>query len=67
MLRSHLDARLEAQVTDFDAGKLEKFMWDLDAPYQIHRSSVGGAQVVARGRSAVALCEWLSELLEAPR
>ena len=48
-----------------DLDDLDRFMWETDAPYERRPTSDGGVEILARGRSAVTLVIWLTELIEA--
>jgi hypothetical protein len=59
-VRSKLDAQGEAwPVRAPDLTDLESYMWKLDTPYTAAQTTLGGVAIEARGRSAVALWEWL--------
>ena len=61
-LKLHLDEHGEAfPVGPPDAGDLHEYMWKLDAPYVERPTAAGGLAIEAKGRSAVALWEWLHE------
>jgi hypothetical protein len=63
-VRMRLDAQRSATITTLpDAGQLAAFMWKSDAPYQ-RVDRVGKLEVIARGRAAVVLAEWLNGLLD---
>ena len=62
-VRSRFDAQLSAVIrTKPDAGELEQFMFAADAPYRF-QARAGKLEIVARGRSAIVLGEWMGELL----
>jgi hypothetical protein len=63
VLRSHGDIFPVARP---DAADLERFMFEVDAPYSGRRTSDGGIEIVARGRSAICLLIWLEELVNNP-
>jgi hypothetical protein len=46
-------------VREPDLTDLREHMWKLDTPYTEARTTLGGVAIEARGRSAVALWEWL--------
>jgi hypothetical protein len=48
-----------------DVVDLDRFMWDLDSPYGRKATADGGLEIVAKGRSAVALAVWLEDLVRA--
>ena len=50
-----------------DLDELDRAMWNADAPYEKRMSRGGGVQVVANGRSAIALVAWLTKLIEEGR
>jgi hypothetical protein len=61
---SKLDEHGEAcSVREPDLTDLHDFMWRLDSPYTEARTTLGGVAIEARGRSAVALWEWLDAYL----
>jgi hypothetical protein len=64
MLRDKLDADLEAVLPKLpDWNQLERFMWETDSPYEKRLTTSGGAEIRARGRSAVTLVSWLVDEL----
>lgn len=66
-VRQRLDANGEAWPVAAPAlDDLRGYMWRLDCPYMERRSTTGGVALEARGRSAVAIWEWLYEHIEAP-
>jgi len=48
-----------------DADDLERFMLETDSPYEHRRTSDGGIEILANGRSAVTLLVWLEEIVRA--
>lgn len=63
-LRLRLDASGEAfPVSAPDLPALDAFMFRLDAPYETRTTSNGDVELGARGRSAIALAEWLDGLV----
>jgi hypothetical protein len=65
MLRDRLDENLEAfPVKPLDLDDLESHMWRCDAPYEKRVTTMGGAEIRAKGRSAVVLTVWLEGLLQ---
>jgi hypothetical protein len=46
-----------------DPDDLDRFMFDTDSPYEHRRTTDGGIEIVAKGRSAVTLLAWLEELV----
>lgn len=64
----YVRAKLSKQADAFpvrqpDLDELEQFMWATDAPYMKQVSTLGHVEIEAKGRSAVALNEWLDEYL----
>jgi len=60
ILRDQLDANLEAllaKLPDWEA--FDRFMWETDSPHEKRITASGGAEIKAKGRSAVALLVWL--------
>lgn len=67
-LKQKLDRHGEAfPVPAPDPRDLHQFMWQLDAPYVEQPTAVGGLAIEAKGRSAVALWEWLDEHISTPK
>lgn len=64
MVHDHLNAQGEASIANFDAAELERFLWAADAPHALRSTATGGAQIEARGRSAIVLAEWLAAKLD---
>lgn len=63
-VRDKLDRHREAfPVAQPDAADLERYMWNLDAPYAQQRATSGGLAIEAAGRSAVMLWEWIDGYL----
>jgi hypothetical protein len=59
-----MDEHLEIfPVARPDADDLERFMWDTDSPYDHRRTTDGGLEIRAEGRSAMTLVVWLEELV----
>jgi hypothetical protein len=46
-----------------DADDLNRFMFETDSPYENRRTSDGGIEILAKGRSAVTLLVWLEEIV----
>ncbi len=64
-VRRWLDAHREAfPVREPDLGDLERYMWQVDAPFVQQATAVGGVLIEAKGRSAVVIWEWLDGYLE---
>jgi hypothetical protein len=64
LLRMRADKRREIfPVAKPDADDLERFMFETDSPYDQRRTSDGGIEILARGRSAVTLLVWLEEIV----
>jgi hypothetical protein len=65
-VKQRLDEHGEASpVLPPNLEELHRYMWQLDAPYLQKMTTVGGVAIEAKGRSAVALWEWLYEHLAA--
>jgi len=50
-----------------DIADLDRFMWETDSPFERRLTPDGGVEMVARGRSAVMLAQWLQELVRQGR
>jgi hypothetical protein len=48
-----------------DAEDLDRFMWKLDSQYDKRVTADGGVEILAKGRSAIALLVWLEGLVGA--
>jgi hypothetical protein len=60
LLRDRLDERGQVfPVAKPDVGDLDKFMWDVDSPFERRPTTDGGVEILAKGRSAVTLLVWL--------
>ena len=46
-----------------DAHDLERHMWSTDSPYEHRKTSDGGIEIRASGRSALSLYYWLEALV----
>jgi hypothetical protein len=46
-----------------DVADLDRFMWDLDSPFERKATADGGLEILAKGRSALALAVWLEDLV----
>jgi hypothetical protein len=46
-----------------DVDRLERFMWERDAPYEYRKTKHGDLEILAKGRSALSLFAWLNELV----
>ena len=65
-LRLKLDANGEVfPVREPDLAELDAFMLKLDAPHAKRTTGNGDVELEARGRSAIALAEWLDGLISA--
>ena len=42
-----------------DVGDLDRFMWNVDSPFDKRLTADGGVELLAKGRSAIALLVWL--------
>lgn len=69
LLRMRVDEHREIfPVAKPDADDLDKFMFETDSPYEHNRTTDGGIEILAKGRSAVTLLVWLEEIVqEAPK
>lgn len=64
MLRDRLNGDLEAKLPTLpDWDDLERVMWDTDSPHEKRLTKSGGAEIRARGRSAVTFASWLADTL----
>jgi hypothetical protein len=64
VLRDHLDENLEAKLAALpDWTAFDRFMWETDSPHEKRITTSGGAEIRARGRSAVTLLVWLEGVL----
>ncbi|HTA89765.1 MAG TPA: hypothetical protein VK745_09330 [Polyangiaceae bacterium] len=64
-VRRKLDASGEAfPVSEPDLADLERYMWNLDAPYVHKKTAVGGVLIEAKDRSAIMIWEWLDGHLD---
>ena len=60
VLRDHLDENLEAKLPKLpDWEAFDRFMWETDSPHEKRVTTSGGAEIKAKGRSAVTLLVWL--------
>ena len=57
------DRREVFPVAKPDAAELDAFMFEADAPYERRIIADGGMEILARGRSAIVLHEWLADLV----
>lgn len=65
MLRDRLDANREAfPVAQPDLDDLDRHMWATDSPYEKTVTTNGGAELLAKGRSAVTMLVWLEGLFD---
>jgi hypothetical protein len=51
-------------VAQPDPDDLERFMFERDAPYEHQRTTDGGLEIRASGRSALVLYDWLAAFLD---
>lgn len=66
-LRSRLDNWGESfPLPEPDLEALERFMRTNDAPFDCRRTTSGGAEISAQGRSAVVLSVWLEAWIVMP-
>lgn len=64
LLRDRMDERGDIfPVAKPDPDDLDKFMWDVDAPFARHTTTDGGLEILAKGRSAVTLLVWLEGIV----
>lgn len=65
LLSTRMDGHREVcPVAKPDPDDLENFMFETDSPYQHRRTSDGGVEIVAKGRSAICLLIWLEDILK---
>jgi hypothetical protein len=66
LLRTRMDERREIfPVARPDADDLDRFMFETDSPYEQRRTTDGGVEILAKGRSAVTLLVWLDGIVRA--
>ncbi len=46
-----------------DVGDLDRFMWNVDSPFEKRLTADGGVEILAKGRSAIALLVWLEGIV----
>jgi hypothetical protein len=46
-----------------DPDDLDKFMFETDSPYENAKTTDGGIEILAKGRSAVTILVWLEEIV----
>jgi hypothetical protein len=64
LLRDRMSADGEiAPVAPPDVADLDRHMWETDAPFDRSVTKNGGLEILAKGRSAVALLVWLEDLV----
>lgn len=63
-LRALLDPHREAYPVVFDFDDLDRYLASQDARVQQRWSGVGGVELTAHGRSALALAKWLTTALQ---
>jgi hypothetical protein len=47
-----------------DVDDLDRFIWNLDSPFERRPTSDGSVEILAKGRSAVTLLVWLDGIVE---
>ena len=63
-LHAKLDEHREAVLVSApDLEELDRYMWKHDSPYQKREVKFGGVELLAKGRSAIHLAGWLTDLL----
>ena len=68
LIRNRMDERGEIfPVARPDIDDLDRFMWDLDSPFERRPTTDGGVEILAKGRSAVTLLVWLEGIVETER
>jgi hypothetical protein len=70
LLRRRMDEHGEIfPVVVPDLSDLDRFMWKGDAPFERRPTTDGGMEILARGRSAEVLVDWLTGIvgMSAPR
>ncbi len=50
-----------------DVSDLDRFMWRVDSPYEKRLTADGGVEILAKGRSAIALLVWLEGIVGVER
>src|SRR5580658_2702135 len=64
LLRDRKDERGSVfPVAKPDPDDLDKFMFETDSPYEARRTTDGGVEILAKGRSAVTLLVWLEGIV----
>jgi hypothetical protein len=64
LLRMRMDEHREIFPVDKpDPDDLERFMFVTDSPFECRRTSDGGIEILAEGRSAVTLLVWLEDIV----
>jgi hypothetical protein len=46
-----------------DVADLDRFMWNVDSPFEKRLTAAGGVEILAKGRSAIALLVWLEGIV----
>jgi hypothetical protein len=60
--------RMDERGSVFPVGKpdvadLARFMWNVDSPFEKRLTADGGVEILAKGRSAIALLVWLEGIV----
>jgi hypothetical protein len=64
LLRDRMDQRGSVfPVAKPDVADLDRFMWNVDSPYEKRLTADGGVEILAKGRSAIALLVWLEGIV----
>jgi hypothetical protein len=64
LLRDLMDERGSVfPVAKPDVKDLDRFMWKVDSPYDKHVTTHGGIEILAKGRSAIAVAAWLEGIV----
>jgi hypothetical protein len=50
-----------------DIADLDRFMWNVDSPFERRPTTDGGVEILAKGRSAIALLVWLEGIVGVER
>jgi len=66
LLRSRMDEHGQVfPVARPDIEDLDRFMWEVDSPFERRPTTDGGVEILAKGRSAVTLLVWLGGIVGA--